>query len=97
MEKMKAMMETLRTHPPKELAGSPGDTQRSTVGRETPVHLPKSNVLEYRLANGDKVIVRPSGTEPKLKAYLSAKGDTKALSQERIEKLKQAVPGWLGI
>ena len=104
MEKMKAMMETLRTHPPKELAGSPvtgwSDYQTSRHwenGRETPVHLPKSNVLEYRLANGDKVIVRPSGTEPKLKAYLSAKGDTKALSQERIEKLKQAVPGWLGI
>ena len=43
---------------------------------EGAIDLPKSNVLEYRLENGCKLIVRPSGTEPKIKIYLSGKGAT---------------------
>ena len=65
--------------------------------REGTIDLPKSNVLEYRLENGCKLIVRPSGTEPKIKIYLSGKGSTRAESEAVIEKMKAAVPGLLGI
>lgn len=54
--------------------------------------LPDSNVLEYSTDNGIKVIVRPSGTEPKLKAYLSAKGSSRAEAEAAIEKLKAEIP-----
>ena len=49
------------------------------------------------LNTGSKVIVRPSGTEPKIKIYLSGKGVDKTASQGIIEKLKQAAPKVLGI
>ena len=81
MKKMAAIMDGLRAHPPKQLGGSDvvstSDYEASTVvsAEETrPISLPKSNVLEYALANGCTAIVRPSGTEPKIKLYLSAVG-----------------------
>ena len=49
------------------------------------------------MENGCKLIVRPSGTEPKIKIYLSGKGATKAEAGEIIQKMKDAVPGLLGI
>ena len=70
----------LRENPPKEFAGyqvlSRADyktSQRINVqtGEETAITLPTSNVLEYNLENNLKVIVRPSGTEPKIKVYLT--------------------------
>ena len=54
--------------------------------------LPDSNVLEYNTDNGIKVIVRPSGTEPKMKAYLSAKGKTREEALAAIEKIKAEIP-----
>ena len=63
----------------------------------TSISLPKSNVLEYRLENGSKVIVRPSGTEPKIKIYLSAKGADQAASEEVVGKLEAAIKPLLGI
>ena len=65
--------------------------------KEGVIDLPKSNVLEYRMENGCKLIVRPSGTEPKIKIYLSGKGATRADSEAVIQKMKDAVPGLLGI
>ena len=49
------------------------------------------------MENGCKLIVRPSGTEPKIKIYLSGKGATRAESEQVIEMMKAAVPGLLGI
>ncbi len=97
MNKMSDIMSTLRNEAPKSIAGykvvgtsdyllsvkTDGDTKEE-------IKLPKSNVIELRLDNGSKYIVRPSGTEPKIKAYLSAKGKTKEESLEIIEKLKAA-------
>ena len=70
MEKMAGLMQGLRKQPLREIAGLPveGYTDYEAEG----TGLPKANVLEYRLPGGDKVIIRPSGTEPKIKAYLSA-------------------------
>ena len=103
MKTMNGIMDTLRTTPPTEIAGAKviGTSDYlfsvATGDKTGPIDLPKSNVLEYRMENGCKLIVRPSGTEPKIKIYLSGKGATRAESQETIDKMKAAVPGLLGI
>lgn len=104
MKQMSRIMEDLREKAPAEVAGykvtgwSDYETsKRSDAGKISEIDLPKSNVLEYRLENGSKLIVRPSGTEPKIKIYVSAKGRDKAASEELIEKLKAAAPGTFGI
>ena len=50
--------------------------------------LPDSNVLEFNTANGCKVIIRPSGTEPKMKVYLSAVGTTAEMADKIIAEMK---------
>lgn len=104
MKKMNSIMESLRVHAPAKIAeydvvgrSDYEKSERFDGSQASEIKLPKSNVLEYRLANGSKVIVRPSGTEPKIKIYLSAKGSSKADSEAIIAKLKDAVPGLLGI
>jgi phosphoglucomutase len=104
MKKMNAIMETLRKHAPAKIADfdvvgwSDYEESKCYDGDSvSKITLPKSNVLEYRLDNGSKLIVRPSGTEPKIKIYLSAKGADKADSETIVEKLKKAVPDLLGI
>ena len=52
--------------------------------------LPAADVLEYRLAGGAKFMVRPSGTEPKIKVYLSAVGKSEAEADAVNERLAQA-------
>ena len=78
METMQSWMESLRNSPPKEICGQPitsiEDYQQLLkkdllLGTQTPLFLPKSNVLLFRLANDSKLVIRPSGTEPKLKIY----------------------------
>ena len=80
MEKMKNIMKNIRENPPKSFGGydvvALADYQTSVrtdllTGKESTIDLPKSNVLEYQLQNNLKVIIRPSGTEPKIKAYLT--------------------------
>ena len=90
-------MRRLRENPPKTLAGvavcgfSDYLTSRSVQGEaEIEIFLPKSNVLEHRLENGCKVIIRPSGTEPKIKVYLSAKAGDREDSLALTENLKSA-------
>ncbi len=53
--------------------------------------LPKSNVLKYYLDAHSWVVLRPSGTEPKLKVYFSIAGDDRAQTQKRLETLKQMI------
>ena len=53
--------------------------------------LPPSDVIEFRMANGDKVVVRPSGTEPKLKAYLFASGDSQEKAEKELDALEATV------
>lgn len=93
MEKMAQIMDTLRQNPPKTIgdfavtAVSDYKTSKTTFtdGGEEKIELPKSNVLAFALENGNKVIVRPSGTEPKIKAYLTAVGNDKE-SASKIAK-----------
>ena len=99
--KMSAIMTGLRENPPAQIAGLPvegvvdykTDVEMPVVGGggNTPAQLlPKSNVLEYRLGEGVKVIVRPSGTEPKIQAYLFSKGATREESQALNDRLAEA-------
>ncbi|HBN79925.1 MAG TPA: phosphoglucomutase [Ruminococcaceae bacterium] len=104
MKKMDSIMEELRREAPGKIAGyRVCGSSDYLLGRRrdgdtaTGIGLPKSNVLEYRMENGSKLMVRPSGTEPKIKVYLSAKGKTRAESEQVIEKLKQAAGPLLGI
>ena len=76
MHTMQALMAGLRKDPPKEIAGYAVETALDYDAEGT--GLPKADVLEYRLAGGHKFMVRPSGTEPKIKVYMSAVADSEA-------------------
>lgn len=87
---IKSMMEEYRTNPPVSIAGSRVTMindyllQVSTdpaTGIKTPLDLEKSNVIQFFLANGTKISVRPSGTEPKIKFYFSTSTTMKETSQ----------------
>jgi phosphoglucomutase len=99
MKKMNLIMETLRRQAPKEIAGikvvGSSDyktSKKNDNGKISEIDLPKSNVLEYRLENGSKLIVRPSGTEPKIKVYISVKGSDRDNSEKITDKIKSAAP-----
>lgn len=106
-DKMAAIMSGLRGEKkPTEIAGLPvtgfidykDDVQVPIVGgdgKTAPQLLPKSNVLEFQLGEGTKVIVRPSGTEPKIKAYLFSKGATREESEALQAKLGEAAKSQL--
>lgn len=78
--KMQNIMQMLRTKPPKEIGGLA--VERVVDYAPGVNDLPKADVLEFRLAGGAKAIVRPSGTEPKMKIYLFAQGPSRALAQK---------------
>lgn len=89
---MQTRMSALRQAPPTEIAGVnvlrvrdylTGDI-RSTDGSVEPTGLPSSDVLYYELQGGDSVIVRPSGTEPKIKVYLLVKADSAAAAADKL-------------
>lgn len=84
MEKMKQVMDSLRKNPPASIAGHKvvrrADYLRSEAvdllsDEKTEIKLPKSNVLSYSLEGGSSAIVRPSGTEPKIKVYVTSVGE----------------------
>lgn len=104
MKTMAGMMDRLRRGAPSEIAGfkvlSSSDYEtsvRKDASGESGITLPKSNVLAYNLEGGSKFTVRPSGTEPKIKIYISGKGKTKEASREAIDKMQGAIAGLLGL
>ena len=96
MVKMGEIMEGLRNNPPKSISGmkvlavsdyKKGERICNATGEKTVIDLPSSNVLYYELENSCGVIVRPSGTEPKIKIYYTACAKTRA----EAEKIKDAM------
>ena len=85
VEEIAAIMTDMRNNPPAELAGSPV-VKVIDYNKPEETGLPKSNVLQFFSEEGDVVSVRPSGTEPKIKFYFGAKGDS---ADAKIEKLRQ--------
>ena len=88
MHTMQKLMANLRANPPKEIGGYAVEAAADYEAEGT--GLPKADVLEYRLAGGHKFMVRPSGTEPKIKVYLSAVGDSEAAADAVNETLAAA-------
>ena len=93
--KMKKLMDDLRSAPPKEIAGtvvfrlrdySDGSITVPELGVMGQTPIKGSNVLYFELADGTSFIVRPSGTEPKVKVYILCKGEDKADCDEKIAK-----------
>ena len=95
MALMANLMAKLRQAPPAEIAGTTvlrqkdyqDGTERDTAsGAVSPMALVGSNVLAYDLADETTIVVRPSGTEPKIKVYVLAKGKDSTDSQEKVAK-----------
>lgn len=100
------MMQGYRNNPPKEIAGSPvtevldyqlQEKKNTGNGETAKIGLPKSNVLQFITKDGSKISARPSGTEPKIKFYISVNkplpdsGDFDRVKKELNEKIKQVI------
>ena len=97
-QQIAAMMESYRNHPPKSINGSAVvqlldyELQKGInpqTGEEWKIELPKSNVLQFILADGSSISARPSGTEPKIKFYFSV--NTKLSSAGEFDKVNAAM------
>ena len=95
LEKMAALMQSLRAQPPVEIGGvtvaqykdySDGTVRDAATGAITPMPLSGSNVLRFELTDGSHIVVRPSGTEPKIKVYILTKGADAAERDANLEK-----------
>ena len=99
--KMNALIASLREHAPSQIGGLAveeiADYQRSirvtAGGARTHILLPKSNVLRFFLAGGNEAVIRPSGTEPKLKVYLTATAESKKASLDILDALERDMSG----
>ena len=104
LEKMKALMDRLRSEPPTELAGykiiERRDYLNDTVldvatGKITSTGLPSSNVLYYVTEVGDVIVIRPSGTEPKIKVYILAHDESLDAVRAKISAYAKVTDTWL--
>ena len=94
LKKMVALMDNLRNTPPTVLAGVnvreqkdylDGSVTNVATGERSTMELSGSNVLRYEMEDGTSLIVRPSGTEPKVKVYILARGEDKAQCDHCIQ------------
>ncbi len=106
MAKMLSMMDALRTDAPASLGGKAvavvedyktGASLDVKTGEKTALNYPSSNVIILILENRDKVIIRPSGTEPKIKIYTMAQGRDEAEADAQTEIYKKDIMKVLGI
>ena len=95
LKDMAELMKDLRENPPAEISGvqvvtrkdyTDGSVVDCTTGAKSTMELSGSNVLRYEMADGTSLIVRPSGTEPKVKVYILANGESKAACDEKVAK-----------
>lgn len=90
MDKMADIMRALRQNPPKEIAGY-AVTHVTDYEKPEQTGLPAANVLVYALEGGATVVIRPSGTEPKIKAYFTTLGKNLEEAQAQKDKLAAVV------
>ena len=102
LKDMAELMKSLRENPPKEISGTKvavykdykdGSVTNAETGEKTTMELSGSNVLRFELADGTVILVRPSGTEPKIKVYILTQGKDAAESAANTEKYSQWVAG----
>lgn len=94
MEKMSAIMESLRKNPLTEIAGVKV-VQVTDYEEPEKTGLPKANILIYALEDGSGVVVRPSGTEPKIKIYFTTKGRDLAEAKAKKDALSASMKPFL--
>lgn len=90
MDKMTGIMDDLRKNPPAEIGGYPV-VKVTDFKKPEETGLPAANVLIYKLEGGAEVIVRPSGTEPKIKTYFTTLGKNLEEAQAQKDKLAAAL------
>lgn len=102
MKQMAAIMDRLFAAPPTALGGDAvvrtcnyRDRICNAGGKTTPITLPPSEILSLSTEKGDTVVIRPSGTEPKLKVYYMVRGESMAQARQRCDALGQAVTALL--
>ena len=103
MERMREIMEDLRKNAPDEICGKKvlwmsdyqASVKKSAAGQQ-PIHLPRSNVVEYGLEGDNVIVVRPSGTEPKIKVYFMVKGQSRAEADDLEAHLKVQMTRLMG-
>ena len=97
LEKMKKLMDNLRAKPLAEIDGTPvlrvrdyldGSISVAELGKVGETAIKGSNVMYFELEDGTSFIIRPSGTEPKIKVYILASGDSRAEADAKVEKYK---------
>ncbi len=106
MENMANIMKSLSENQPEKV----GDVKVSVFedynkriskdcigGKTTPITLPASNVLTFKLEDGNMAVIRPSGTEPKIKIYYFVKAKSEALAREKEESLNKEFVKLLGL
>lgn len=103
-EKMAALMNTLRNNAPDIIADKrvvesgdylKGEIVNKVTGAITSTNLPSSNVISFKMENGDVIIARPSGTEPKIKFYYLLTGNDTAEMNENLEKYKAFIGSFI--
>ena len=100
LKDMANLMKSLRENPPAEISGvrvavrkdyADGSVIDCATGEKTTMELSGSNVLRFEMADGTSVIVRPSGTEPKIKVYILTRGANAAACEANLETYGQWV------
>lgn len=98
LEKIKGITANLRSNPPAAINGVTVSAKedylegkRYDAGGITPIQLPKSDVLRFELEDGSSFVVRPSGTEPKIKLYFAVIGKEEQDAREQLEKFQKQV------
>lgn len=94
MQTMDEIMATLRENPPAALGGIPIRTRRDYLQGLS--GLPPADVLSFENERGDKAIIRPSGTEPKMKIYLCACGKNPDEAKEKLTSMAAEASDWVG-
>jgi phosphoglucomutase len=99
--KMAAIMEKVREERPDhfddvavvETQDFLSQTKYADNGETSPIELPKADVLKFKLADGSWIAIRPSGTEPKIKFYIGAVGESEEATLKKIENYEKAIDG----
>ncbi len=106
MKKMTEMMDELRNNPPAEIGNITvvkvsdyltGKAKFTATGETETIELPSSNVISFSMDNDNNVVVRPSGTEPKIKIYITSHSDSRENAEKQTQVIADSIKNIMGI
>ncbi len=106
MKKMAEMMDELRNNPPAEIGNIKvvkvsdyltGKAKFTATGETETIELPSSNVISFSMDNDNNVVVRPSGTEPKIKIYITSHSDSRENAENQTQVIADSIKNIMGI